>query len=387
MFHSINHYNFTNTENMLDDDATINDYYTYNSSNNNNNIKSNSIKFTSTDYNHNNYFESNYPYFSSQLINGNSNNSNHVDEDSLKKDKKEKKKLKELKNKNKKKDDTKKYNTIESRTYLSSNTLTSDDDGDDDQDKQKIEFKKTKDKKSSIFINKKESTIYSTVQNILLPSIIKGTMKQTANDNTTASSADSSKSNTFEKAFNPKKSIKSLKESFSFKKLATKISSSAGVLKDRLNNKRNSNTNKDIASTLSTSVFYSEVISNDIDIKKREDRDKIEKQHSAFSSSSEDYEDLNSAISITNFNFSEKSSINLNECSIEVNSNDDTETYYSQHDVEFWIEEEEKTIGKDYLNKSSIEEGKSVEEIQYVKEDFENLINVGLKKMKKLNKN
>jgi hypothetical protein len=375
MFHSINHFNFTNTENQLDDvDSAIgNDYYIQ-INNKNNNIKSNTIKFTS--------IESNYPYFSSQLINGiNSINSNHLNEDNFKKDKKEKKKLKDLKNKYKKKDETKKYNTIESRTYLSSNTLTSDDDSDDN-DVQKNEIKEKNFKKNSIFISKKESLIYSTVQNVLLPSIIKGSMKQhTTNDSTIASSTDSSKSNTIEKAFNPKKSIKSLKESFSFKKLATKISSSAGVLKDRLNNKRNSNTNKDIASTLSNSIFYSDIISADIDIKKREDKEsKFEKPHCVFSSDSDDCDDLNSAISITNNNFSEKSSINLNECSIEINSNDGTiESYYSKHDVDFFLEEEDKTIEKDYLKESKfIEGGKSFNEIDYEKEDIENFINVRL---------
>lgn len=386
MFHSINQYNFPKNDNLLDSA----DYYTYN-----NKVKSATVKFTSIDFdydqhknsnnsnsviNSNYLIESNYPYFSSNLINGNSTiESAHVNgTDTLKKDKNQKKKLKELKLKSKSnvksksKDEMKKRNSLESRAYLSSNTLTSSGDDSDENhendgiDKQKLDLKKKN--------TKKENTIYTAVQNVLLPSIIKGSMKQTITNDATASSTESSKCNTIEKTpTSKKKSMKTLKDNFSLRKLATKITNGAGVLKERLNNKRNSNVNKEVPTR--TSVFYSDIMlsinTNNENLNLNEKPE--DKQRSAFSSDSENNDDLNSALSITNCNFSEKSSLNLNECIVENNVNDDTELYYSQHDTfDFWFGEEQSDEKND---QSAVKNVDKIDE----KIDFEKTISVRLK--------
>jgi hypothetical protein len=286
--------------------------------------------------------ESNYPYFSSNLI-------NHGQQQQLffenNQEKKNKKKCKVKEKKTKRRHESKKSHSFDSGTNLSCNTLTSDDDSTAEEQQLHASNNK-KNVFSSTYIKKfEESSLHNVFQNILMPGIIKNSSK--SSENTTNNSNDSSKSNTIESA-KTSNSIKTLRKNFSLRKLAGKITSGAGVLKDRLNNKRNSNTSEKIVTN--KSVFYSEIIT-DVEINKKKP------SFSDSSSSSEEYEELNSALSVTNFNFSEKSSINLNDV--------EPETYYSQHDFDFWFEEDEKYK-------------QIVDDIVYEEVDFENVVDVSV---------
>ena len=358
------------------------------------------IQFTSMDYENNNnerakinldyLVESNYPYFSSNLINGNYRKDDYQEAEAelkktgdYKKQKKKQEKLKKqktVKSKTNEKRSRSRHDTLQPHSFdslknLSSNTLTSDDDSlDEDYGKVASSLNKKKNE---------EKSLYNTVQNVLLPSIIKGTLKTTTE---TTSSNDSSKSNTIEsvKPAKPSKSIKILKESFSFRKLANKITNRAGELKDRLNNKRNNSIgNTKIAGT---SIFYSEPISlpvtvenGDLNNKDNDNNNEAVVYRSRFSSASDDYEDLNSMLSVTNCNFSEKSSISLNECVLEnsLNENEIETSYNSQNNFDFWLENENENEQSEQIDESFNEDKINVLAATNLDSNsFENLIDV-----------